>query len=356
MANRVECYYGQSGTGKSEAIAAVMRQIFETDGLCSRVILGDGSKSTYIDRGLVDAGVVEVCDFSIRPWPLTVMAKLCEGYWPADPEDPNSPLVAPTPEDLKKIGVFAVEGLSVGAQYLMGDIKGGLAEQSGRGIKIGQDSPVFSKDVLFDKTGSAIKGSGPKVADAKGKLLDEEYSYGGNPISHYGYAQRRLLANVERTKAFPHMVIWSAHERSTEDKISKEKLVGPEAAGEAMTANLPRVFNNTLHFVTAGRKKEKVKDEHTDQMITDLDVEYRVYTRDHFHPDGSFFVKYKAVTRGCSEAEGMPDYLKSDIPGAAVLQFYQKLADLRAARVESIKAAKPTELGKMLSDVGAKVA
>lgn len=350
MAIRVECYYGQSGTGKSEALAAVIKQIYERDGLTSRVILGDGSKATYIDRGLVDAKVVEVCDFSIRPWPLTVMAKLCEGYWPADVDDPTSPLLAPKPADLKKIGVFGVEGLSVGAQYLMGDIQGGLAEQSGRGIKIGQDSPVFSKDVLFDKVGAPIKGSGPQVKDASGKLIEEPFSYGGNPVAHYGYAQRRLLANVERTKAFPHIVIWTAHERSTEDKISKEKLVGPEAAGEAMTANLPRVFNNTLHFVTASRKKEKEKDEHTDQMITNLDVEYRIYTRDHFHPDGSTFVKYKAVTRGCSEKEGMPDFLTSDVPGQSVLEFYQKLANLREARITSIKDGKPTELGKLLSD------
>jgi hypothetical protein len=338
LAKRVECYYGQSGTGKSEAIAAVMKQIYETDGLTSRVILGDGSKATYIDRGLVDAGVVEVCDFSVRPWPMTVMARLCEGYWPVDVDDPTSALRAPTLEDLKKIGVFAIEGLSVGAQYLMGDIQGGLAEQSGRGVKIGQDSPVFSKDALFDpKTGAPIKGSGPKVLDENGKLVDEIFSYGGNPVAHYGYAQRRLLANVERTKAFPHMVIWSAHERSTQDKVSGEKLVGPEAAGEAITASLPRIFNNTLHFVTASRKKDKTKDKHTEQAVTELDVEYRVYTRDHFHPDGAMFVKYKAVTRGASEKEGMPLYLTHDIPGQSALAFYQKLAELRTARVASIK-------------------
>jgi hypothetical protein len=300
---------------------------------------------------------VEVCDFSIRPWPLTVMAKLCEGYWPADLEDPNSPLLPPTGDTLKKIGVFAFEGLSVGAQYLMGDILGGLAEQSGRGVKIGQDSPVFSKDALLDKQGNPIKGTGPKVmkVDEKGKLVEETetYSYGGNPVAHYGYAQRRLLANVERTKAFPNIVIWSAHERSTQDKVSGEKLVGPEAAGEAITANLPRVFNNTLHFVTASCKKEKKKDTHTEQMVTDLDVEYRVYTRDHFHPDGSTFVKYKAVTRGASEKEGMPQFLTSEVPGKAVLDFYQKLTDLKKARIASIAHPKADSELAMLMEKGA---
>lgn len=339
MAQRIDCYYGQSGTGKSEAIAAVIRQIYEQDGLKSRVLLGDGSKATYIDQGLVDAGAVEICDFSIRPWPLTTMARLCEGYWPVDVDDPTSALRAPKLEDLKNIGVLAVEGLSVGAQYLMGDNLGGLAEQSGRGIKIGQDTPVFSKDCLFDKTGSPVKGSGPKILDAAGKPVDEINSYGGNPVAHYGYAQRRLLANIERTKAFPHMVIWSAHERSTQDKVSGEKLVGPEAAGEAMTSNLPRVFNNTLHFVTASRKKDKKKDDHTEAMVTELEAEFRVYTRDHFHPDGAMFVKYKAVTRGASAATGMPEYLTSETPGKSILEFYQKLADLRESRAAGLKKA-----------------
>jgi hypothetical protein len=163
------------------------------------------------------------------------------------------------------------------------------------------------------------------------------FAYGGNPMAHFGFAQRRLLGFVERSKVFPNLVVWTAHERSTQDKISGEKLVGPEAAGEAMTANLPRVFNNTLHFVTASKKSDKVKDEHTGQMITDLDVEYRIYTRDHFHPDGSTFVKYKAVTRGASESQGMPLYLSSDIPGQSVLDFYQKIADLREKRAAELK-------------------
>jgi len=332
MANRVDCYYGQSGTGKSEGAASLIEQIYREDGLTSRVIVGDGSKATYIDRGLVDAKVVEIADFSIRPYPQTVLAKLCEGYWPADVDDPTSPLVAPQQGDLRKLGVFVVEGLSVGAQYLMGDQIGGLAEQAARGIKIGQDSPVLSRDAQFDKQGNVIKGSGPKVVDANGKEITDVFSYGGNPMAHYGFTQRRLLGYVERTKLFPNYVVWTAHERSTQDRISGEKLVGPEAAGEAMTANLPRVFNNTLHFVTAQRKVEKKKDEHTNQMITDLDVEYRIYTRDHFHPDGSTFVKYKAVTRGASESQGMPLYLTNDIPGQSLLDFYQKMADLRKER------------------------
>lgn len=348
MASRVECFYGQSGTGKSEGAASVIERIYEMDGLTSRVIVGDGSKATYLDRGLIDAGVVEIVDFSIRDWPLTTMQQLTEGFWPEDVNDPKSPLKPPTADSLKRLGVFVVEGLSVGAQYIMGDRRGGLAEQASRGIKIGQDSPVFAVDALLDKNGQPIKDSGPGT------------TFGGNPIAHFAFAQRRLSSYIERTKVFPNIVIWTAHERSTEDKISKEKLVGPEAAGEAMTANLPRVFNNTLHFTTASKKKDKVKDAHSEAMVTDLDVEFRVYTRDHFNPDGNGFIKYKAVTRGVSEEEGMPLYLTSDTPGQAVLDFYDRVKSVRDKRIARLAGLKgeataitvaDSTLGKLLKDV-----
>jgi hypothetical protein len=326
LAKRIDCFYGQSSTGKSEALAALIEHIYEQEGLTSRVIVGDGSGATYRDRGLVDAGVVELLDFSIRPWPMTTMQQLTEGYWPANPDDPNSKLLPPNYDTLLKLGVFGVEGLSVASQYIMGDVKGGLAEQAGRGIKIGQDSPVRSVDILYDEKGNPIKDSGPGT------------SFGGNPVAHYGFAQRRLLSYVERTKMFPNWVVWTAHERSTQDKISGEKLVGPEASGEAITANLPRHFNNTLHFVTASKVGKKEKDDHTEKMVAELDVEYRIYTRDHFHPDGNSLVKYKAVTRGASEAEGMNLYYTNEMPGLAALEVYQKLAELSRARTEKLKA------------------
>lgn len=325
MAKLIELFYGQSGTGKSEGIASIIEHMYEQEGLVSRVAIGDGSKATYTDRGLVDAGVVEVMDFSMRDWPLSTFARICEGWWPVDVDDPTSPLVAPKPGDLKKLGVMGIEGLAVGARYLAGDMKGGLAEQASRGIKIGQDSPVLTTDVLFDSHGKPIKDSGPGT------------SFGGNPPSHYGFVQRRMEANIERTKGFPNIVIWTSHERSAQDKISGEKLVGPEVFGEAITASMSRQFNNTLHFTTA-TKLGKLKDEHTEKQINAVDVEYRVYTRDHFHPDGQTFVKYKAVSRSVSESQGMPLYLTSDVPGQPVLDFYQKIADIRRARVEALKA------------------
>jgi hypothetical protein len=335
MAKRIELYYGPTGSAKSESLAAVIEQLFVQDGLVSRVAIGDGSKATYIDRGLVDAGIVELLDYSIRDWPTTTLSRLAEGYWPADVNDPKSPLLKPTVESFSNLGVMGFEGLSVGAQYLMGDRLGGYAEQSARGIKIGQDSPVMLTDGLLDpKTGKLIPGSGPGD------------TYGGNPISHYGFVQRRMLGIVERTKVFPNIVIWTAHERSVTDKVSGEKLIGPEAGGEALTASLPRYFNNTLHFTSVAVTKQ-VKDGHTDKQLKELDVEYRIYTRDHYSadPGSPTMTKYKAVTRGTSP-ETMPEFLTSKVPGEAILKFYQQLADRRGGRAAELQQRRAEALAK----------
>lgn len=339
MAKRIECFYGQTGTGKSEAVASVIEQIYLQSGLSSRVIIGDGSRATYVDRGLVDEGIVQILDFSIRDWPTTVLAQLCMGYWPADVDDPKSPLLPPQPGDLLKLGVFAVEGLSVGSQYLMGDRKGGYAERASKGIKIGQDSPVFLVDAELDKNGNAIANTGPGN------------TYGGNPMSHYGFVQRRMLTNVESTKVFPGVVIWTAHERAAQDRVSGEKMIGPEAGGEALTTSLPRYFNNTLHFASVA-KGNTVKDDHTEKMVKELDVEYRIYTRDHYNadPTSPTMTKYKVVTRGTRPEvvdgkgkviePGMPLYLTNSDPGAAVLEFYKRLADRNGGRAAALKAAR----------------
>ncbi len=298
MAKRFELYYGPSGEGKSSAVLAVAKQMWKERSLRTRVYIGDGSAATYEDSGLVDAGIIELFDYSARPNPFDTCSKICQCYWP----DATGKLVKPKSEDLASLGLVVYEGLSVMGAYLMGSTEGGLAYRSGRGEKIGQDSPISIKD--------------------------GDMTVGGNPMSHYNVAQRELDSDLEKSKAFPGWVIWTAHERSAEDKLSGEKIIGPEVVGSARTAVISRVFNNTLHFSTVAKKK-KVKDPHNEKMIDVITTEYRVYTRDHYDADGGTFVKFKAVTR-CPKPDLIPDYFTSEEPGDNVMQFYAKLAEAQA--------------------------
>jgi hypothetical protein len=322
-------YYGHSGTGKSEAALRVAKLVLaQRPGTIARVVVGDGSGATPEDSGLVDEGLNKVASWEGRDWPTTTLNQVAEGYWPADVLDPKSPLVKPTTDDLAKTSVWIFEGLSVAGGYVMGDQKGGLAQRGGQGEKIGQDSPVRVVDCELDKLGNCKKDTGPGE------------QYGGNPIAHYQFAQKRLLGFIERAKALPgEFMIMTAHERSAEDKTSKETVIGPEVAGGALTAGISKYFGSTLHFTTA-EKREKVKDAHTGRLGDDLDIEFRTYTRAHISPTTG--IKYVAVTRGGLTAEEMPLYLTSDIPGNAIEEFYTRLANVRKLRQEAAAKLKGT--------------
>ena len=113
----IECYYGPSGSGKSEAAKAVIKKIYEETGKIARVAVGDGSAATY--EALADAGVVELADYSIRDWPLTSLDMFSQGYWPEDPLDPKSKFIPLAQDRFSKIGVYVIEGLSVGAIHAL---------------------------------------------------------------------------------------------------------------------------------------------------------------------------------------------------------------------------------------------
>lgn len=332
MAVRMECYYGPPGSGKSDAVATIIEQLHHETGKKARVLIGDGSFATYADAGLIDAGVVEAMDYTIRDWPISTLEQLAEGYWPEDVLDPNSKLVAPTKAILDNICLTSIEGISMAGAYIMGDKKGGLAYRSGRGEKIGQDSPIQITDADLDPAGRALKGSG------SGR------TYGGNPISHFNVGQMRLTSIIERSKMLPGWVIWTAHEKVAEVKLTGEKIIGPEGVGNAATPTLPRLFNNTLHFVTA-EKVIKREDEHTGQQIQMLDTTYRIYVRNHFRPEGKMFVKYLATCR-VTHPEMMPKdgYFESSIPGESILKFYDVVAQSRAKALAAIAAGRPAAI------------
>jgi len=321
---RHSLFWGPTGSGKTTAIIEMLLDYFHQnpDGI-ARVYVGDGSKASYLDTGLVEAGKIQLFDYSTRDWPLSTMQDICEGKFPQDPNDPNSPLVFPTPEELAKIGFWVFEGLSTASQYIMGDKKGGLSEQSARGVKIGQDSPIRITDAETDSKGMYVPKSGTG------------YVFGGNPMAHYNFAQRRVLGWIERTKALPGWVIWTAHERMGEDTgTTGEKIIGPEAAGKALTAGLPKYFSEALHFTVAFGSKNLV-DKVTDKNIKVSNLEYRLYTRSHFDPDGMTQIPYIAVNR-CMIPSMLPDYLVGKEPGENVRKFYTIIKEAATEKVKKI--------------------
>jgi hypothetical protein len=321
--------YSETGGGKSSCIAALIAKVFRETGKSFRVYVGDGSAATYEDWGLVDVGAVHLMDYTMRDWPLTTMQQITEGMWPEDPLNPQSKMRRLTAPELAATAGWVYEGTSVASGYIMGNKKGGLAEQAGRGVKIGQDSPIMLKELDTNAQGNYVPGSGPGG------------TFGGNPISHYNVAQRHMLTNIERSKQLPGLVYWSGHERVGEDAVTSEKVIGPEVAGKALSAGLPKYFNNTLHATVAVKVGTKTADATTGKQVSGVFNEYRLYTRDHMDPDAITPVKYKAVIR-TPRPDMIRDYYVSDKPGQNLLDFYADLQKAKEAQIAAL-SGQPTQ-------------
>ena len=311
MASRFELYYGEPGSGKSRSLLALIKYHFEKTGKISRIYIGDGSASMY--DAVTDAGMAKLMDFGIRDQPFTTCQQITEGFWPEDVENPTSKMVKLSPAEITGTGMWIFEGASVMGVHMMGSKPGALAYRAANGEVIGQDTNVSFQD-------------------------SNEYKFAGNSPAHYNVAQRHLHANILRSKAFPGWVVWTAHERMDDgerggafgkgqapDKVKlSEKIIGPELVGKALTSNISRDFGNTLHFTVAGKKVAGAADGVTGKTGYTETTDYRIYTRDHYDPDGIVGLKYRAVVRALNP-EKVKDFYNGK-PGEGLLKFYDDLA------------------------------
>lgn len=306
-----------------------MTNVYNTHGWKSRVLVGDGSAATYQD--LVEAGIVELYDYTVHEWPISTLEQLAEGAWPADPADPKCPFISVAAQEkagdmrTRNLGITCIEGLTVAGEYIMGDALGGFANRAAKGERIGGESEIRLIDGEFNTKGDLINGSGR--------------AYGGHTQSHYGQGQDRLANVIERSKAFRRGVIWTAHEGEAES--SGEKIIGPRGVGNKGTGQFSKKFGNTLHF-TKAEKVVKRPDPFTGVPINQLELVYRIYTRDHYKPEGKVFGRYLAVSR-IKFPEMLPDYLESNTPGESIMKVYD-IIEASVARAKSLHKAPVLEV------------
>ena len=311
--------YGASGAGKTKWAMDIADYIHAMTGKKSRWYIGDGGLATIEASGLIDDGIVEVFNYNERDWPLSIIQQITEGYWPEHLDDPESPLIAPGKKEFAEVGMWTFEGIYVMGEYIMGSMRGGLADRASRGEKLGQDAPF-----------TITEGSG-----------SEKMSFGGNSMAHFGFGQRRIIDAIQRSKALPGFVQWTSHEQAAEDKDNGgEKIIGPAAVGNKLTPKLALWFSNTIHHTTA-TKKSKVTDPTTQKQSDVYTVERRAYTRDHGDPDGTVFTKSIANSRVATYVDDkgnvinpMPEFLYPADP----LRFYEIVTEAKdRARAERKK-------------------
>lgn len=320
----IDAGYGDTNSGKSKAIERLAGHIFESSGKKTRVYIGDGGGETYNDRGLVDDGIIQMMDYSARPFPLTVMKLMTDFWFPLDAADPNSKLAPPKLEKFyEEFGLIVFEGGTVMGNWALSDIEGGLAWHGAEGTGFG--GVKDEEDALSYK--DAFKG-------AEGNI-DKYLVQGTNAIKHFMIIQRKLLQAIRTSKKFPGLVFWTFHPVEGADrtaggatgdygKITGKKIIGPDAGGKALASTIGKEFGNLFHFDQA-IKTSKEQDETTKKQITVTEREFRLYTRRHMDPNMDVLVEYVAGTR----MSDVQDYYTSKTPGDSLLQFYSDVARLR---------------------------
>lgn len=326
----IDQYYGDTMSGKSQAIERLIRFLIEQTGKKARVYIGDGGEETYNSHGLVDDGMIEIMDFSGRPYPMTLLKLMVDLYFPKDPKDPTSKLVPPPDDFFETHGIVVYEGGAVIGNWLLSDVPGGLAWHSANethfgGVKDDDDELHYDDQEMVKLYGDDYAAQG--VASPK----------------HFYIAQRKLLSAIRASKKFPGRTIWTTHPVEAPDKteggssdrygvIKGKKIIGPDYAGKAMASLIGKEFGATLHFDTV-TLAGKEKDETSKKQITTIEREYRIYTRRHYDPNQQVMVEYLAGNR-CAVPSMMPDHITSKEPGDAILQFYQIMSNARKVAKE----------------------
>jgi hypothetical protein len=123
----------------------------------------------------------------------------------------------PPPADLSdRVGGYIIEGLTSISDLIMEDLR--------------QKQRAIGQEVI-------------------GKFMEEDERFSASPLSHFGFAQRDVLALMRWFAALSvDIVLYTAHEAKGEEADSRIPIRGPALAGTAATDRVPREVGDCIHF------------------------------------------------------------------------------------------------------------
>lgn len=225
--------YGDSGDGKTAQIGELAEYLYRTEGKRTRLYAMDpGGWDTIQPQ--VNLGIVDVVDCFGLERPFEALHYMTQGAT----RDGAGKWV---PGVDANIGLYAFEGITAACDDMMQF----LAAEAAGGKNIGGGSAVA--------------------------FTDGSHKVGGNNQAHYGIVQGNIYKFVTQSQRLGGAyVLWTAAARRGEDADSKAVILGPQAAGKALTSEIPRWFSYTWRLVSI-----------PDDPITKAKGEHRLYLHDH---------------------------------------------------------------------------
>lgn len=218
--DRADLLYGTTGTTKTSRLGDIAEYLKRKYKKNSRLISADPGGWEVI-QSLVDDGTVSA--FALiqsRKNLYETMNRLCLGYWPQNPEDPQSPLVPPQQNGLKDVGGVFFEGLTSWCDLMM---------------------RVNTTDLVNVQVprSEAEKFNKIKSGDFERRFASQ---------TDYGSIQDDIAAFVRDSGMLPvKKVVWTALEQKGEDD-QKKPVYGPDLIGRKATGRCGPWFGNFIHM------------------------------------------------------------------------------------------------------------
>ena len=277
------CLYADSGGGKTYQIGELAEDLYAKTGKVTRLFSSDEGGWLTIAH-LVKKGIIQPTALAHLADPFDWLDHASKGQVLAGSQWRDQ-----TPDEATKVGLYAFEGMTSIAETLLLN----LAEMASRGQNLGGGA-----NISFRQGTTAI---------------------GGNNQAHYGIIQGVTkkacstsfrLSNplAGKDKEVEPIVLWTASARRAADGDTNSPILGPQAAGKALTSEIPRWFNYLFHLVTIPA------DEMTKQK-----EEFRLYFGAHTDQTapGSKALGNARLPKG---AEPLPPYLSpASLPAALEL-------------------------------------
>lgn len=278
--------YSAFGLGKTSLLELLARKVLQP-GQKARLVTAEHYNTI---QPAIDEGLIEVWKVNTRDHPFETLRSAVDGYWPADVNDPTSPLIAPTPEMWAKTPVRFFEGIATMCNYLAGSYSVGGLTQRGETERIG-----YEKEYI--------------------QFTDGMTDIAGMTWTYFRIAQSEISDLIQRSMKRGGYVVWTSHE----DTVKGGRSIGPEVIGSAITGSIGREFSDVLHIVGV---PTDVTDTTTGEIRRLMDR--RLYLKQHY-PPGSGVPATAKNSVGIARQSSVPDYLKMTTDGQPMLDVIDRL-------------------------------
>jgi hypothetical protein len=294
---RADLFYGDTNTTKTTQLGWVAQWIKTTHGLPSRLISADPGGWETIQADVDDGTIQAFALNGHRSNLYETVEKLCLGFWPKDPKDPESLLLPPRENGLREIGGVYFEGLKSICDLLM---------------------RVHTVDIQ--------NISVPEMPDpTKTRILSGSYIQRFTGRSDYMGIQDAIAAFVRDSGMLPvKKVIWTSQEQQSHNEKTNQVIYGPDIVGQAPTRSCGPWFGNLIHMDMLPVSVAVQDPLNSAAKITVQRPAPFMFLRSHIDPADPYKRSWPAKTRAPRQFwQEVPDYLP---PRAD--RFYELMEEL----------------------------